>query len=145
MPNTTIETLLAHKGRHVATTWKDATVTEAVRDMNRLSIGSLVVIERGRAVGIFTERDVLTRVVAPGRNPWTTKVGDVMSADLVTLSPHHTVADAMRLIQVEKRNHLPVIERGTLCGMISCSDLNQWLLTERDFYIRDLEGYITRA
>jgi len=145
MPNTTIDALLAHKGRHVATTWKDASVTEAVRDMNRLSIGSLVVIERGQAVGIFTERDVLTRVVAPGRNPWTTRVGDVMSVDLVTLSPHHTVADAIRLVQEDNRHHIPVVDGGIVCGIVSCSDLSQWLLTERDFYIRDLEGYITRA
>ena len=145
VPNTTIRKILSTKGQHVATADKAMRVTDVVTRMNQQGIGSVVVIDDGKAIGIFTERDVLTRVVAPGRNPRRTRVAEVMSVDLLTLSPDDTVDDAVRIITKDWRHHLPVLDSGTVCGIVSSSDLTRWLLEERSLQIRDLEGYITRA
>ncbi len=137
--------VLEHKGHHVETTTMDTTASAAVLVMNARRIGSLVVLERGRAVGIFTERDVLVRVVAAGMDPRTTPVCHVMTRDPITIRPDTTVADAMRVITDQRCRHLPVVDDHGLCGLISLGDLTKWIVDAQQRKIYDLEDFIRAA
>ncbi len=121
--------LLAEKSRQgrgeVVTVAPGHTVLEAARLMNRNRIGALVVAdERGEVKGIFTERDILTRVVSEERAPERTSVGEVMTT-AVLVAETSTSLDELRSLMRERRiRHMPVIEEGRLVGMVSLGDLN---------------------
>lgn len=137
-----VSAILEHKGTEVETTNPGATVSEAVRAMNRARIGSLVVLDGERPVGIFTERDVLTRVVAEGRDPDATIVGDVMTRELAVIRPVATVRLAMAIMTEKRCRHLPVVEAGRLAGMISIGDVTRWNIRDQQNTIDDLVSYI---
>ena len=138
-----IRHILAHKGTHVHAIDPQATVSQAVEVMNELHIGSLVVIDGDELVGIFTERDVLRRVVAACVDPRTAPVATVMTRDLVTVEPDTSIAIAMSLITEHRCRHLPVVEDGRLLGMVSSGDLTAWLVSDQQQTIWDLYFYIT--
>src|SRR5262245_48334631 len=122
---TKIQELLGVKGSHVETIEPDATVFEAAQRMNQHKIGSLVVLEGPVPVGIFTERDILVRIVAQRRHPDETRVSDVMTRELVCCQPHTSVEEARGVMKNRRIRHLPVInEQGQLLGLISIGDLN---------------------
>ncbi len=118
--------VLKYKGRIVHSVEPDSTVRDAVRLMNRLRIGAVLVLEGSALVGIFTERDVLVRVVAADRDPRTTPVAEVMTASPLTVSPDIRVAEALRLVTEQRKRHLPVVEGQELLGLISLGDLSAW-------------------
>ena len=100
-------------------------VREATRQMDARNVGAALVTDPdGRLVGIFTERDLLRRVVAQGRDPNTTSVADVMTADPDTVSPRQLAVDALRLMREGGYRHLPVLDGGRVVGVLS----------QRDFY-----------
>ena len=140
---THIEELLEDKGALVHTIELNTTVWDAVQIMNDCRIGSLVVVDDSRPVGMFTERDILTRVIAACREPATTRVFEVMTQDLVSISGHDTVEDAMRRVTLTRCRHLPVIEDGCLAGLISIGDLTRWMIREQKHEIANLMDYIT--
>lgn len=140
---TQLNELLAEKSREVHTVASHISVTEAVRDMNYFNIGAVVVLERNKLVGIFTERDVLVRVVAADRDPLTTAVKEVMTGDPLCVTPAMSVEAAMRLVTEKRFRHLPVVRDGRLLGLISSGDLTRWLVREQRHHIDDLSAYIT--
>lgn len=142
--NTPIALLLSRKGSSVHTISALASVADAVRVMNLHKVGSVVVTRSGQLAGIFTERDVLTRVVAAGRPSDSTSVADVMTHDPVTISPHATVEDVMTLITERRCRHLPVVEDGTrtLLGMISIGDVLRWMVESHRAEADHLRHYI---
>ena len=109
----------------VATIDPLATVIDAARLMNERRIGALVVLDHeNRLVGMFTERDVMVRVVAEERNPRETRVGDVMTKQVIACRPD-TPSDDLRALMREKRiRHVPIVEDGAVIGMVSIGDLN---------------------
>jgi len=121
--------LLCEKSRQgrgaVYTISPEKSVLEAARVMNERRIGALVVVDGGgRVKGIFTERDVMSRVVSEERSPEKTLVGDVMTAAVIVASPT-TTCDELRALMRERRvRHMPVIEDGALVGMVSIGDIN---------------------
>jgi CBS domain-containing protein len=137
-----VRNILDKKGRTVQTATPDETVLAAVDRMNEHHIGSLVVVSRGRPIGIFTERDVLTRVVARRRDPETTTVSEVMTEQMVTIRSETGVDEAICLVHDNRCRHLPVIENGQLVGMISAGDLTQCVVDDQEHQISDLVGYI---
>lgn len=140
---TPVSAILDHKGPVVHNIHPDATVMDAVHLMNKLKVGSLLVIEKGNSVGIFTERDVLVRVVGARREPSETIVRDVMTANPIVIKPSVTVEEAMRIVTGKRRRHLPVInEEGDLLGLISIGDLMRWIVREKDSYVDYLLDYI---
>ncbi len=141
--NQQISTILEDKGSHVETIGPDASVADAVRRMNELRIGALLVLEGERVVGIFTERDVLTRVVSDRRDPDGTSVRDVMTSRLVTIKLTTTVEEAMIIVTEKRCRHLPVMNGEQLVGMVSIGDLTRSLLRGQKAEIQDLVGYIT--
>lgn len=121
----TVGNILRTKGSHVITIEPEATVLAAAKLMNEHHIGSVVVVGPQREpLGIFTERDVLTRIVAAERSPSKTLVREVMTTRILTCSPE-TSAEAVRhTMRSHRVRHIPVIDGGKLVGMISLGDLN---------------------
>lgn len=142
--NTPIALLLSRKGSSVYSVPALATVADAVHVMNLHKVGSIVVTQAGQLVGIFTERDVLTRVVAAGRAPEMTSIADVMTHNPVTISPHATVEEVMSVITERRCRHIPVLEEGTrrLLGMISIGDVLRWLVESHRAEADHLRTYI---
>lgn len=137
-----VSSVLAEKGRQVYTISRAATVSEAVREMNEKGVGSLLVIDGRRPVGIFTERDVLRRIVDADRDPALTRVGEVMTRDLAAIEPSWHVEDAMRLMTEKRLRHLPVMEADEVLGMISIGDLLRWVTINQEDHIRAMTEYI---
>lgn len=139
-----IREVLAHKGTDVVTTEPNKTVRDAVKHMHEHHVGSVLVVAGNTLVGIMTERDVLSRVVASNLDPATTLVEEVMTRELVLVDPSVTVADALAIVTRRRCRHLPVAEDGQLCGLVSAGDLAAWLVREQRLAIDDLYGYIVR-
>lgn len=110
--------------KNVKTARPDATVKEAAIEMSKYRIGSLVILSpNGEVIGIVTERDILDDVVATGKNSEDIKVEDIMTKDLITVSPNKTLEEAANLMTQHKIKKLPVVEEGRLVGIITASDL----------------------
>ncbi len=119
----TVKDILDRKPRDVAKIDADATVQDAAALMNQLKIGALVVTRGENVVGIFTERDVLMRVVACRADPDTTRVEQVMTSPIACCRSTTTI-DECRAVMTSKRiRHLPVVEENRLMGMISSGDI----------------------
>ncbi len=141
--NTPVSAILDEKGHTVHNIRPDATTVDAVKLMNEKKVGCLLVIENGRTVGIFTERDVLVRIVGASRDPATTAVRDVMTSNPIIIRPSVTIEEAMCIVTEKRRRHLPVInEEGELLGLISIGDLTRWIVREQDTYVDHLLDYI---
>ncbi|HSR97082.1 MAG TPA: CBS domain-containing protein [Kofleriaceae bacterium] len=143
--NDPIANVLAHKGNDVVTVAPETTVLIAVKQMNDRKIGALLVLERGLPVGIFTERDVLVRVVVAGLDPKTTPVGEVMTRSPVAVCSGATVGEAMKVITERRCRHLPIVDDNRLLGLISIGDLTSWLVRDQERTIADLHDYMNRA
>jgi len=138
-----LSAVLAEKGGHVYTISPEATVQVAVHTMDEYGVGALLVVERGQPVGMFTERDVLRRVVEEVRDPATTYVGDVMTASLATADPETRVEDAMAMMTDHRFRHLPVVQAGHVVGLVSIGDLMRWVSINQEAHIQHLTDYIT--
>ncbi len=119
----TAQSILERKGSAVITIDRTSTVADAARLMNQHRIGALVACEGEQAVGIFTERDILNRVVAAGKLPEQTKVGDVMTSPMACCQRSTPLTECRSVMTGKKIRHLPVVEEGQLFGIISIGDL----------------------
>jgi CBS domain-containing protein len=142
MTSTPISVLLERKNAEVCSVSPTMTVAEAVAEMNRHRIGSVVVLDGGRLAGIFTERDVLRRVVGAGVDPLRATVAEVMTADLVTVTPATTVDEAMEIFTEKRCRHLPVLENGRLVGVLSIGDVTRWSVESHRAEAEQLKNYI---
>lgn len=100
-----------------------STLDEAARCMRDRDIGDVIVVDNGKACGLVTDRDIVVRAVAEGRDPSTTKLADICSRELVTLTPADSVEDAVRLMREHAIRRLPIVDDGTPVGIISLGDL----------------------
>ncbi len=141
----TAQQLLAIKGDAVASLPPTATVLEAAQLMNRRRIGSVLVINEGRLAGIFTERDVLTRIVAEQRDPAATPLGEVMTTPVACAAPHTTLDEIRKVMRDCRIRHIPVAEGERVVGMISIGDLNKAQYDVQAETIRYLEQYMSVA
>lgn len=143
MTNTAIATLLERKGGALHTVPTTVTVAEAVQTMNRHRVGSVLVMAGQRLAGIFTERDVLRRVVGEQLDPRTTPVTKVMSPDVITVLPTTTTQQTMEIFAEKRCRHLPVMEDGRIVGLISIGDVSRWLSDVHRAEAESLRQYIT--
>ncbi|MEM4635202.1 MAG: CBS domain-containing protein [Candidatus Nitrosocaldus sp.] len=111
---------------------KGLNVFYAANVMKERARGSLVVVDDGKPVGIVTERDIVRRVVAEGRSPSATKVGDIMSTPLISVGPEATVAAAVRVMYENGIRRLPVVENDRVVGMLTVTDLARAMYRERE-------------
>ena len=123
----------------------DVTVRHAARIMAERHIGAILITENGRLEGIFTERDVLNRVVAPGKDPETVKIGEVMTRNPDTVSPDASALDTLILMQSKGYRHLPVLDGGELVGIVSIRDLFSAVKRELEEDIQEREAFIFGA
>ena len=109
--------------KEVVTIEDDVTAKEAADVMNKFEIGCLIAIRKGKAMGILTERDILKRIVADGKNATKTKVRDVMTSPLVVAEPSMDLAEAVKLMFQMKIKKLPVVDGKRLVGLVSLTDI----------------------
>ncbi len=138
----TVQNVLEHKGRDVASVSADATVLEAARLMNERRIGALVVTDGERVIGIFTERDILSRVVASEADPATTFVADVMTTPVAVCSPETSREECRNVMRSRRVRHLPVVDHDELVGIVSIGDLLVEDATDQEETIRYLYEYM---
>jgi CBS domain-containing protein len=138
----TVRQLLQLKGNQVFDIHPQATVYEALERMAEYDVGALLVLEEGRLVGIFSERDYARKIILMGRASRETLVHEVMTTDLVMTSPEATVGECMALMTEHRIRHLPVMDKGQLAGVISIGDVVKAIMTEQEFLIAQLQQYI---
>lgn len=118
------------------------TVLEAARLMAQRRIGAAMVLSEGHLVGIFSERDLTHRVVAPGLDPATTRVAAVMTANPVTIGPGDGASDALELMRTHGFRHLPVVDGGRPVGMVSVRDLYDAVKEQLEEDVKERDAYI---
>jgi CBS domain-containing protein len=138
----TVADILTHKGHEVVTVSPQTTVVDAARRMNEAGIGGVVVLADRDVVGIFTERDVLRRVVAEGRDPMSTSVSDVMTTEVVTVRPDAPLAGCSSLVTAKRIRHIPVVNDQGLCGIVTSGDLLAHQSREQQDTIDYLNSYV---
>ena len=138
-----VETILRAKGRDVATIEPDATIESAVRLLASRRIGALVVSEDGRRVdGIVSERDIVQGLADHGPALLERRIEDVMTRRVHTCSPEDTVEELMGRMTERRIRHLPVVEAGALCGIVSIGDVVKNRLEEVEYEASSLRSYV---
>lgn len=137
-----VRDVLNKKGTGVTTLDLGATAHDAAEMMHRNHIGSVVIVDDGKIAGIFTERDLLNRVVAPGLDPAATPVRDVMTTKLAVCARDTTIEECRGVMTRSKLRHLPVVENGDLIGIISSGDILSRELVDQEETIRYLHEYM---
>ena len=130
--------MLNERRRPINSVHPDTTVTESVRKMHGENIGALLVMEDDKLVGIFTERDALTNVLAAGIDPNSTKISTVMTENPYCVDPSTTIEEAMSIVANRRIRHLPIVHNGRLVGIVSSGDLTHWLVQDREGEIREM-------
>ena len=138
----TVSSLLSDKNPHIWSIKPDATVYEAIALMADKNIGAVPVVDRGRLLGILSERDYTRKVILQGKSSKDTSVHEIMSPRLVTVTPHDTVGECMRLMTDERVRHLPVMEHGEFVGILSIGDVVRWMISAQTAHIDQLTKYI---
>ena len=137
----TISDILENKGNKMVQVETDCLVTEAARTMSQEKVGSVLVLEEQKLVGIFTERDLMHKVVAAGFDPNMVKVGEVMTSRIATIPPETPLREAAQLLSQNRIRHLPILQDGQLVGVVSVGDIFAWKLREQEVTMRKLEEY----
>jgi len=140
---TTLGSILKEKQAVLYTVTPEATVEDAVKVMVEGGVGCVLILNQGRLEGLFTERDLMHRVVYAGLDAGQTAVEEVMTREIATVSPAVTVNEAMALCTEKRLRHLPVYERDTLVGIVSSGDLTKSSVREQQHTIDDLIKYIS--
>ncbi|MEW8507058.1 MAG: CBS domain-containing protein [Candidatus Thiodiazotropha sp.] len=138
----TVNQLLQRKGFEVATVNTDVSVFEALEMMAEKGIGSLVVMEEDKVAGLFTERDYARNIILNGRTSKDTQVREIMTSQVVVVSPEQTVEECMAIMTDKRVRHLPVMRNSELVGIISIGDLVKEIIEEQQFVIEQLVSYI---
>lgn len=138
----TIRAILDSKGRSVISAAGDDRVADAVALLAERRIGAVPVIENGRCIGIFSERDVIHCLARDGAAALNARVRDVMTAPVQTVEPGHTVIVALSLMTRRRIRHLPVVEGGAVIGFVSIGDLVKYRIDRIESEAAALRDYI---
>ena len=138
----TVKHLLEHKGRNLWSIDPDATVLDAVAKMAEKDIGSLVVMDGEKLIGIITERHYSRNVILKGKASPTTLVRDIMERNVIHVQPEQSVELCMALMTDKRVRHLPVLEGTKVIGIVSIGDLLKFVISKQEFVIDQLGHYI---
>jgi len=137
-----VKDILEVKGREIWSIEPGASVYDAMKLMAEKEIGSLLVMEDGKLVGLISERDYARKVILKGRSSRTTQVREIMTAHVLYAQLEQNIEECMALMTEKRVRHLPVVNEGQLIGVISIGDLVKSIITEQRFVIEQLERYI---
>ncbi|GAB3981860.1 CBS domain-containing protein [Spirosoma terrae] len=121
----------------------DETVLDALKVMADKNIGAVLVVDEGRLTGIFSERDYARKVILKGRHSNDTRVAEVMTSRVITIEPEQRLDECMEIMSERHIRHLPVMENGTLMGIISINDVVTAIMRDQKTRIDSLESYIS--
>ena len=137
-----VRDILAKKGSVIIALSPSASVLEAARVMSDRGIGAVLVMDDGKLVGIFTERDILRRVVAEERDPASTSLGEVMTTSVITCSLGTTLEECRSTMTSKRIRHLPVVGADGVCGVVSSGDVLAFQVADQENTIQDLNRYV---
>jgi len=138
----TVRTILDVKGNQVWSLPPEATVYEAIALMAEKGIGALMVVSEGRLVGVLSERDYARKVILKGYSSRNTKLEQIMTSPVISVTPEYTVDECMRIMTHYRIRHLPVVEDDRLAGVISIGDLVNSIISAQAATIDQLHNYI---
>ncbi|MEO6540998.1 MAG: CBS domain-containing protein [Ferruginibacter sp.] len=138
----TVKNILDTKGNATFTIEPDTSIYHALELMVEKNVSALLVMENEKLAGIFTERDYARKVALKGKSSKDTLVGEIMTKDLVTVSPTSTIDECMQLMTGKYIRHLPVVENEKLAGIISIGDVVRCIIQEQKSIIGHMEQYI---
>ena len=139
----TVAELLKVKPARVVSVTPEQTVLEAIKVLAAEDIGAAIVMTGDRLAGIFSERDYTRKVILKGRSSESTRVEEIMTANVVVVSPRTKARECMALMTQKNIRHLPVVEEGRVIGMVSIRDIVSDIIADQDFTIEQLEHYIS--
>jgi CBS domain-containing protein len=139
----TVEQLLHVKGGDIWSIAPQATVYHALQIMAEKNVGSLLVMENEKLVGIFSERDYARKVILKDKSSKNTSVSELMTKEVVYIDADATLDESMALMTAKHIRHLPVLQNNRLIGIVTLGDVVKQLISDQQFAIRELEKYIT--
>ena len=134
--------LLTHKGGQVWSVSPETIVFDAIQMMADKNVGALLVTDKGKLIGIISERDYTRKVALKGKSSKQTLVREILSTQVVHVNPSHTIEECMRLMTDHRVRHLPVLEGEKICGVVSIGDLVNWIISAQTTTIQQLQTYI---
>lgn len=138
-----VRDILARKGHLVVSVSPHDTVHAAAALMNEKGVGGVLVVDAAKElIGVFTERDILKRVVVAGRDPETTLVGEVLTSNVVTCHPETTLDECGAIMTARRVRHLPVADDQTVYGVVTIGDVMAFRVSEQESTIEYLNGYM---
>ena len=140
---TTLRNILQMKGDDIWSVSPESTVYDAIKMMADKNVGALLVLEGDKLSGIISERDYARKVILKGKSSKDTRVREIMTSSVVTITPEQSIEECMGLMTTKHIRHLPVLEDKKLVGMISIGDVVKAIISEQQHTIKDLENYIT--
>ena len=140
----TVKDLLAVKGDQVWSVSPEQSVLEAISLMAEKNVGALMVLQDSSLVGIVSERDYTRSIVLQNRSSQGTTVREIMTENVSSVGPHHTIEDCMTLMTEKRFRHLPVLQEGILVGVLSMPDLVRTVVAEQQNTISQLKDYISQ-
>lgn len=134
--------ILSHKGKKIVSVTPSTTVLEVLKIMSEQNIGSVMVMEGSQYLGIMTERDYSRKVILNGKSSTDTKVSEIMSNDLPSVTPNDSIEFCMQLMTDKNIRYLPVFENDSICGIISINDLVKETILTHEETISHLKEYL---
>ncbi len=138
----TVNEVLKNKGREIWTISPLATVFQALELMAQKDVGALPVVQNGKLVGIFSERDYARKVILKGKASKDTAVSELMTQTVFYVNPENTLDECMALMTSKQIRHLPVLDHDRLTGLITLGDVVKRIISEQEFTIHELEKYV---
>lgn len=138
----TIRQLLESKGYDIWSIAPQAPAYEALQIMSKKDVGALLVIDEGKLVGIFSERDYTRKVILKGKSSKDTSVGELMTDVVFSIDPQDTIQDCMALMTTKHIRHLPVIKNERLIGIVTIGDVVNHIISSQKLTIQQLERYV---
>jgi CBS domain-containing protein len=137
-----VSKLLDKKGKEIVSVSPDAGIRDAIAKMAEKSVGTALVMDGNKLVGILAERDFIRKVYLKDLCGKSTKVREIMSTNLTTVKPETTLESCMELMTDRRIRHLPVVDGDRVVGVISIGDLVKFMILEKEFVIKNLQSYI---
>lgn len=137
-----ISALLHHKGSTVWSISPESTVFDAIKLMADKNVGALLVMSGHKLVGVFTERDYARKIALQGKSSKETRVKEIFSREVITVSPDDSIEACMILMTENRVRHLPVLRNEEVVGVVSIGDLVNWTISAQDATIAQMERYI---